>query len=444
MGVQVTALGIFTTEFAPQRLAEIFNERILHSHTVGKDGAHPSVFAQTLDEGVQRISDRALAGSYNFTTFKQKLVLKGPDKPPRQISVATVRDRVALRALTNVLMSVFPDSRIPPAHYIIDEVADLIAPLGDDYSFIQIDIKNFYPSVRHDELLCRLRTRIRHKPLLNLIMQAVSTPTSASKETRPNTIGIPQGLSISNVLSSIYMIKFDEFARSRFAYFRYVDDILIICPTTHAKRNFRLIKGRLAKIGLECHRLEDKTKTKIVPLSQGVDYLGFHLAPEVTSVRESSYRRIIDKVMTVMTGVKYNANHAKILTRLNLKITGCIFDGRRMGWMFFFSMTDDLKQLQRLDSFIAKTWRRLGMGQFGSPKRFVKAYHEINFNLTSTRYIPRFDEYSTDQKIDLIATMKVIDRAVVANWAIERINRNFFQLIRKEVAELEKDITPLS
>ena len=148
--------------------------------------------------------------------------------------------------------------------------------------------------------------------------------------------------------------------------------------------------------------------------------------------------------MTVMTGVKYNANPAKILTRLNLKITGCIFDGRRMGWMFFFSMTDDLKQLQRLDSFIARKWRQLGMEQVGSPKRFVKAYHEINFNLASSRYIPRFDEYSTDQKIDLIATMMVTDRSVLENWTMEQINRKFFQLIRKEIAELEKDITPLS
>jgi len=440
----VTVVDIFTAEFAPNRLAEIFNERVLHSHTIGKDGVHPAQFEQNLNAEVQRIFERVHAGSYSFTTFKQKLVLKGSSKPPRQISVATVRDRVALRALTNVLMSVFPDARVPPAHHIVEEVAALIRPLGDDYSFIQIDIKDFYPSVQHDELLRRLRTRVRYKPLLKLVLQAVSTPTSAIKETRPSTIGIPQGLSISNVLSSIYMLKFDEFARSRFSYFRYVDDILVICPTAQAMRNYRLISGRLAKIGLECHRLEDKTKTKIVPLSQGVDYLGFHLAPRVTSVRESSFRRIIDKVMTVMTGVKYSASHAKTLTRLNLKITGCVFDGRRMGWMFFFSMTEDLKQLQRLDSFIAKTWRGLGMEQFGTPKRFVKTYHEINFNLASTRYIPRFDEYSTDQKIDLISTMMVTERVIVANWPIERINRKFFQLIRKEVAELEKDITPVS
>jgi hypothetical protein len=441
---QVTARDVFKAEFTPERLAEIFNERILHSHTVGKDGIHPSFFAQNLAAELQRISDKAISGRYAFTTYKQRLVLKGPEKPPRQISVATVRDRVALRALTNVLMSVFPDARVAPAHYIVSEVAALIAPLGDEYSFIQIDVKDFYPSVQHDELLRQLRTRIRHKPLLDLVLRAIRTPTSTSKEIQPKTIGIPQGLSISNVLSSIYMRKFDEFARTKFSYFRYVDDILIVCPTVHAKRTFNLVQRRLARLGLECHRLEERTKTKIVPLSRGVDYLGFHLAPRVTSVRKASYRRILDNVMNVMTGAKYQTNHAKILTRLNLKITGCIFDGRRMGWMFFFSLSKDLKQLQRLDSFVEKTWRRLGMERYGTPKRFVKAYHEIKFNLASTRYIPRYDDYSEDQKIDLIATMTSVDRSIVASWAMERINRRFLQLIRKEVAELERDITPLS
>ena len=84
------------------------------------------------------------------------------------------------------------------------------------------------------------------------------------------------------------------------------------------------------------------------------------------------------------------------------------------------------------------------MERYGTPKRFVKAYHEIKFNLASTRYIPRYDDYSEDQKIDLIATMTSVDRSIVAGWAMERINRRFLQLIRKEVAELERDITPLS
>ncbi|AYG67444.1 MULTISPECIES: reverse transcriptase domain-containing protein [unclassified Rhizobium] len=438
------AKDVFEQEFAFERLMAIFEDRISETSTVGKDGVHPSVFAESLDSEIGRIAEKVRNDTYHFTAFKQKLILKGPRKPPREISIATVRDRLTLRALTNALMSIFGDARVPPAHYIVEEISDFIRPLNDDYSFIQIDIKDFYPSVVHDELMYRLRTRIRYKPFLNLILKAVQTPTGDVDQGDRNPIGIPQGLSVSNILSSIYMIRFDAAAQSRFTYFRYVDDIIIVCRALEAKRNFRLISRRLERIGLHCHQLTDNSKTKIVPLSKGVDYLGYHLTPSLISVRKSSYRRMIENIMNVITSAKYNANQAKILMRLNLKITGCIFNGKRMGWMFFFSMTEDIKQLQRLDVFVSRAWRRLGMEQYGHPKRFVKAYHEIKFNFTDSRYIPHFDDYTMDQKMELISVMLVRDLAEIATWAPDRINRQFLRLIRKEVAELEKDITPLS
>ncbi|MGZ2382526.1 reverse transcriptase domain-containing protein [Rhizobium brockwellii] len=434
----------FDREFTAARLAEIFTNRVSHTSTIGKDGIHPAAFAEVLEMETNRIAQRVKSNSYVFTTFKQKLILKGAKKHPREISIATVRDRVTLRALTNVLMTVFSDARLPAAHYVIEEVVDFIRPLSDEYAFIQIDIRDFYPSVLHPELLRRLRTRVRHKPFLDLAMNAVRTPTSEGNQSEPSLIGIPQGLSVSNVLSSIYMMKFDDVARARFTYFRYIDDILVICRASDANRNFEIIRRRLERIGLKCHNLEANSKTKIASLSQGVDYLGYHLTPSLIAVRKSSYRRMIKNIMTVMTGARYNANHHKILLRLNLKITGCIFNGKRMGWMFFFSLTEDLNQLKRLDNFVTRAWRRLGMEQYGKPKRFVKAYHEIKFNLAASRYVPRFDDYTMDQKIELISIMLVRDVSEVQTWTVDRINRQFLRLIRKEVAELEKDITPVS
>jgi hypothetical protein len=74
----------------------------------------------------------------------------------------------------------------------------------------------------------------------------------------------------------------------------------------------------------------------------------------------------------------------------------------------------------------------------------VKAYHEINFNFENSKYIPRFDEYTKDQKIDLIVMMQARERDVVERWSIERINREFFKIVKKEASELEKDMTPTS
>lgn len=436
---------VFETELSSEALKETFKNRISHSKTVGKDGVTAYAFEQNLDIEVERIARNAHNQEYRFTTYKQKLILKGANKPPREISIATVRDRLTLRAITNTLTRIFKDeAKLIPAHYIIKDVAEIIQNLDDSHVFIQIDIRNFYPTVLHEELLKRLRRKIRHKPLLSLILAAVRTPTSETKQGIPNNKGIPQGLSISNVLSSIYMQQLDKQATERFVYFRFVDDILVVCSKVKAKRNFAFLQRSLSKLGLDCHPLEDDSKTKIVPLSKGVEYLGYHLTPKQISVRKSSYRKIITTIMKVMTNAKYSANNSKILTRLNIKITGCVFEGKRMGWMFYFSQTTDLKQLQRLDSFVTRAWKKQGMEQYGSPKRFIKAFHEIRYNLASTKYIPRFDEYTLEQKKELIVKMGHKDASNIELWSLERVDKEFLKIIRKEVAELEQDMTPTS
>jgi RNA-directed DNA polymerase len=107
-------------------------------------------------------------------------------------------------------------------------------------------------------------------------------------------------------------------------------------------------------------------------------------------------------------------------------------------------MTTDIKQLRRLDEFVKREWRRAGMEKFGKPKTFVKSYHEIRYRLDRTKYIPHFDDYSNEQKATLIADMRSLDVRDVSKWSQDRINITFARIIRKEVSELEKDITPFS
>ncbi|BCH63755.1 hypothetical protein RvVAT039_09710 [Agrobacterium vitis] len=107
-------------------------------------------------------------------------------------------------------------------------------------------------------------------------------------------------------------------------------------------------------------------------------------------------------------------------------------------------MTTDIKQLRRLDKFVQRQWRRAGLEQFGQPKTFVKSYYEIRYRLDKTKYIPRFDEYSREQKAALIADMRSLEVAEVLNWQQDQIDRTFSMIVRKEVAELENDITPFS
>nr|WP_250808760.1 reverse transcriptase domain-containing protein [Neorhizobium tomejilense] len=436
-----TAREVFVDNFAVDKLKAVFEERLAHGSTVGKDGIHPLAFQKNLDQEIGLIRKNTFAGVYKFTTFKQRLISKGADVKPREISIAGVRDRLTLRALNNTLLQIFPEAKQPLPHHFIREIKAFIAPLDDAYSFLQLDVKEFYPTLVHGELLKRLRSRTRHKPLLALVASAIRTPTGSKKL---NERGVPQGLSISNVLSSIYMMKIDDVASSEFQYCRYVDDILIICRTENAKRNHEEMEKRLAKVGLTVHPLQPGSKTKINLLSEGVDYLGYNITPSMIAVRRSSYRRMMENIMGVMTSAKYKPSTKKIMLRLNLKVTGCIMNGKRYGWMFFFSMTEDTKQLRRLDRFVSRLWRRYDMEKYGKPKTFVKTYHEIKFNSAATKYIPKYDDFTIKQKMQLIADLEGLDLEDVKNWTEEKINKTFRRLVKREISELEKDITPVS
>jgi len=439
MTIQAPAPG---DPLGPELLKAIFLERISLTGTVGKDGITPQAFGKNLDAEVQSLAAKAVSGEYRFTQYKQKLILKGANKPPREISIATVRDRVVLRAITNFLVSVFSDRRIVPAHYIVSEIAEAIQHLDDEYSFVQIDIRDFYPTVNHDLLIEQIGRRVKSDVIIDLVKKAIQTNTGPKGPAR--NVGIPQGLSISNILSSIYMTRFDDLMQKKGSYYRYVDDIVTICKTKTAKRKLGYITQKLNDIGLTCHEPKANSKTKICKLSVGIDYLGYSIRPGYISVRASSYKRMMDNIMAVISAARHTSNHAKAIARINIRISGCIFDGRRMGWMFFFSMTQDIRQLQRLDDFVLSAWTKAGLDKFGTPKRFVKAYYEIRYRFDRTKYIPKFDEYDIDQKSKLIADILNKSLAEIQTWSVESIERKFLQLVKKEVSKLEQDVTPIS
>ena len=438
-------LGLIRSSFSVANLKEIFLRKIRDSKAIGKDGIRASVYEKNIDIEIKKIRDRVLSRNYYFTAYRQKLILKGAGKFPREISVATIRDRLTLSALNSVLSKIFHDSKIRPPHFFISEIRDVIRGRGDDWSFVQIDVKDFYPSIKHDELLKAIRRRTNSKIILDLVRKAVSTRTGEASFGPPNEVGIPQGLSISNILSSIYMNRFDDKATDYLTYYRYVDDILVICKTIDSINIYEMLRDDLHKIGLISHKLEDNSKTKIVKLTRGVEYLGYYIRPGRISVRKSSFRKIMTSIISLISGSKRSSSSRQsVLFKTNLKITGCIFNENRLGWMFFFSMTDDLSQLKRLDSFVEAAWDKANLSKLGRPKSFVKAYHEIRFRLDRTKYIPKFDEYDLGKKIDVVAALSNFNVEDIVLWGAEEIEAKFRSLLQRQVAELEKDVTPHS
>lgn len=427
--------------FGAANLRALFHSKIARSQATGKDGIRVSPFSERIVEESEIIERKVSNGTYSFTTYKERLLLRGSDREPRQISIPTVRDRLALRALCDVLHATEPSSTGSSPHAVVDTVVRAIREGGADRSFVRVDVRDFFPTIVHHRLRQALdRTSLNETAKL-LCVKAVETPTGLGLE--PNQRGVPQGLSISGALASMYMRRFDERMASLFPhFFRYVDDILCICPTPSANNTLRTITRSLNGIGLKAHKLGISGKTEIFPVEDGIDFLGYRLSNEQVSIRKSSYDRMFKNILKVITDYRYRKDGDRTLFRLNLKISGCVVDNKRRGWLMFFARTEDKSQLAYLDRFIRDQMRRVDFPlQLRSQiKTFVKSYHQIRYNLHETSYVPNFDLFQQIDKVKVISTLTSLNEAEVLSWNIEQIEKEFSRLISKEVHDLEEDV----
>lgn len=431
------AASLFKAYFRDSALKDLFRARISLKRSVGADGVRLERFESTLDQEVDLIVRKIASESYRFTGYRQVLVLKGAGRLPRVISVPTIRDRLVLRAVCDVLARVFEDCHIEKPHYYVRSLKEYSGERPFDLSFVRIDVKDFYPSINIDILMRFLRRRIRTRPLLKLIEGALRTPTGG-EEAR----GVPQGLSISNILSSIYMKSFDDKTRVRWTYWRYVDDIVMVCPTNEALSAFNYVKKELSVLGLSVHELGSAGKSIITPVQEGVEYLGYNIRPGMASVQKKAVGKLISSISSIFTDYKYHKNFQRFLWRLNIRITGCRFEGTNYGWMFYFIQTDDVKQLFRLDDFISMQLEKFGLKHLRpNVVRFVKVYYEIRYGFLDMKLVPNFDKFGLEEKRRYLSFVAGVQ---VNNMPDKDIERIFFKTISRAVNDLERDLIPAS
>ena len=426
--------------FEPENLAAVYHARIAKSRSVGKDGIRHAVFLASLDAECELISRKVLNGTYRFTPFREKLIPRGAQRCPRQISVPTVRDRLTLRVVCNLLKESFPHARTTPPHVFIKECAMAMQLARKNSSFLRMDIREFYPTIRHDLLLAQLQQVSLPGWLIALVLNAVATPTGSSPS--PPTIGVPQGLSISNALAAIYMSPFDAGMREVGFFKRYVDDILVIAGSEEITPIYIKAHNLLSSIGLTSHAMGTQGKTERVLLEDGVQYLGYVLRPSCISIRKSSFNKAFSGLFRILTNIKYQRRlDDKERFRLNLRITGCFVNGTRRGWLMFFAQTQDIKQLKHLDAFLDSELRHLGYDRKAENlKTFVKAFYEIRFNSHGTKYIPNFDMSSSEERLSIISLLSGISIDVLGTRSPEYLEEEFSRLISREVIDLEKDV----
>lgn len=247
-------------------------------------------------------------------------------------------------------------------------------------------------------------------------------------------------------------------------YQRYVDDILILCNDDILDQVATISYAELEKLKLKPHPLSgDDSKSVKGNLSKSFDYLGYTVEPNLKylasidskiGVRSSTIRKFESSIAKIFTTCRYQLTHAETPDqktraericewRLNLRLTGCIFETKRLGWIFYFSQVNTSTPLRAIDSTIESLMRRFSLTGKIKVKSLVKAFYETKRrNKISHNYIPNFDHMTVaDKRVILSRFLVSFD---LSNYSDERINSLFKMRIGAVVKELEQDIQGFS
>lgn len=428
--------------FSEEYLHRIYEENVILSSASGIDNLSQRQFWSRLNEEIQIISRKVLDERYQFTKYKLKLISKGRGKVPREISIPTIRDRIALRALCDFLVERYESTvKFDLPQNMVKSAKEEIES-GKYSGFIKLDVSSFYPSISHQELLKRLRKRIRNPEIIRFIEDAISTPTVSKPRATDKKVdsGVPQGLSISNILAAIYLVNIDRYfdRLTEISYYRYVDDIFILCSCDDVRDISNDVVKKFRRIGLNIHDpVKAPEKSVMGKIGEKFDYLGYQFDGSTISPREASIEKLKESLVSIFTSYKHSRKKSQelLLWRLNLRITGCVFQNKAKGWMFFFSEINNETILHNLDRHVQKLMARFGVAV--TPKRFVRTYYEVKHAKYQTKYIPNFDNYTLEQMKEVLETYFGKNINMLTE---EEIKYEFKNRIDKQVRDLLTDV----
>ncbi|MBS7364792.1 MAG: RNA-directed DNA polymerase [Paludibacteraceae bacterium] len=201
------------------------------------------------EEFVRKV-ESCIGDSINNGTFQfqirtlEDLYLNGHPKK----SIEHICQDLVLRKLYNNIKRIYGVEQAN-RNLIVRQMVSLLKEESDKW-IVRLDVHHFFESINRNRLMERFIEdgRLNYQSI-KLLEGLFSHPAIASKT------GLPRGLSISSVMSELYMKYFDLEIRRMdgvFFYARFVDDVIVFCSNeTDQKTVWTNVSNMLSKIDLK-------------------------------------------------------------------------------------------------------------------------------------------------------------------------------------------------
>lgn len=245
---------------------------------VGIDKVTKASYGENLDENINTLIKKIRRGTYKPQPARITEIPK-EDGSTRPLVISCLEDKLVQMSVSTVLTKIYEPLFLPcsygyrPGMSCHDALralhrASYQIPNG---AIVEIDIRKYFNTIPHEELLKLLRKKITDKRFLRLIETLITAPIREGKHDTENSCGCPQGSIVSPILANIYLHHvIDEWfeyikhshIRGRAELVRFADDMVFVLErASEAKRFFEVLPKRLAKAGLEMHT----EKSQITP-----------------------------------------------------------------------------------------------------------------------------------------------------------------------------------
>ena len=310
-------------------------------------------FNNNVEKELLELQDELCRKTYQCRPLR-RIFLTKPEGGIREIGIACIRDRVVQTSCLILLEPFFEpyfsnySFAYRPrrdAHQAITLVRSRIKT-GLSWTVIA-DIKKCFDSIDHNVLLDLIEKKISDIDLLNLIKHWLYVDILEFNELLPSIMGVPQGESLSPLLSNIYLDSLDKHFESQgYRFVRYADDIIIQTNSQEeAEEALLLLSNFLA----EPLHLEIKpAKTNFTNSETGFEFLGFRISNDSIRIRDKKILLVKEEIEKQILKMGSNSSNFSEKAVSLIKINAMV-----RGFRNYFMLPDERvikNQLEQLDA----------------------------------------------------------------------------------------------